>query len=51
MKRIKLAVAAVLLAGCASAGTGEETTVTNPLDRTMKGPDHPFAIEPEQSAE
>ena len=39
MKVWQLAVAAVLLAGCAVVGTGEDKTVTSPLDLKMKGID------------
>jgi glutathione peroxidase len=39
MKGITLAVAAVLLAGCAAVGTGEEKPMGGPLDRKMKGID------------
>ena len=39
MKALQLAAAAVILAGCAGAGNGEDKKVTSPLDAKIKGID------------
>jgi len=39
MKALQLAAAAVILAGCAAVGTGEDKNVGNPLDAKIKGID------------